>query len=247
MARQTRKPKMTRPAAGRLGRKGGGSLGEKVYGLIKREIHTCVLAPGSAFSEAQLSERYGVSKAPVRWALAALSQERLVISNPRQGYTVTPVTIQSVRELFGIREILEPAAARAAAGRTDVRRLERLDAEVSKGYTVGNADSQSRFFEANKEFHVEIARAAGNERLATLIESTWGEMERIFFLGLGIPKATRFMAPDHRKLIDCLAAGKAEEAAQITAEHITNSKTMILDVILGSAIIQQANIAAKVA
>lgn len=219
------------------------SLGERVYALVKQEIRTCVLAPGSSFSEGQLAERYAVSKAPVRWALAALSHERLVAASPRQGYTVAPVTLQSVRELFDIREILEPAAARGAAGRANIVRLEELNNEVSRGYTVGDRQSQGRFFEANKEFHVEIARGAGNSRLTRLIEGTLGETERIFYLGLRIPRGTSFMAPDHRGLIEMLAAGRGDEAARIATEHVARSRTMMLDAILDSAVIQTANIA----
>ena len=99
------------------------SLGEEIYGRIKRDIVSCVFAPGESCSEGQLAEHYGVSKAPIRWALAALSRERLVIARPRQGYTVAPLTIASVNEVFDVRMIVEPAVARMAAGRVDIALL----------------------------------------------------------------------------------------------------------------------------
>src|SRR5215475_6645166 len=72
------------------------SLGEEIYRRIRRDIVGCNYVPGESCSESQLAEAYGVGKAPVRWALAALSREGLVIARPRQGHTVAPVTLESV-------------------------------------------------------------------------------------------------------------------------------------------------------
>src|SRR5262245_57475724 len=107
------------------------SLGEVIYGRIRRDIVGCIYVPGETCSESQLAETYGVGKAPVRWALAALSREGLVIARPRQGHTVAPVTLESVNEVFGLRLILEPAAARLAAGRADIALLEELHGRVT--------------------------------------------------------------------------------------------------------------------
>ena len=76
------------------------SLGEAIYGRIRHDIVGCVYVPGETCSESQLAEAYGVGKAPVRWALAALSREGLVIARPRQGHTVAPVTLESGRPLL---------------------------------------------------------------------------------------------------------------------------------------------------
>ena len=83
-----------------------------------------------------------------------------------------------------------------------------------------------------------------DERLTRLTDSTLGESERIFYLGLRIPKGTSFMAPEHRGLIDTLNEGRGDEAAQIAAEHVRHSRTMMMDAILDSTAIQTTNIAA---
>src|SRR5437899_1992771 len=114
------------------------SLGEEIYVRIRRDISGCVFVPGESISERRLAQSYGVGKAPVRWALAALSREGLVIARPCQGYTVTPLTIESVNEVFGVRLMLEPAAARLAAGRADIARLNELHGRVTAGLKVGD-------------------------------------------------------------------------------------------------------------
>jgi DNA-binding GntR family transcriptional regulator len=219
------------------------SLGEQVYGLIRQDIMTCALPPGSSFSEGILSDRYGVSKAPVRWALAALSRDSLVIASPRQGYTVVPVTVQSVRELFELRVILESASARLAAGRADIEKLKAIDAIVHKGYSAGDKRSQNRWLQANKDFHVEIARAAGNVRLLKMVNSTLEESERIFYLQASIPNSTKPMGQDHQDLIKALAKCDGALSEQIAGRHVERSRDVVVKSILESAVIQQASIA----
>src|SRR6266567_1174898 len=73
----------------------------RLGGRLREDIVGCVLAPGESCSESQLAELYGVGKASVRRALAALSREGLVTARPRQGHTVAPVTLTSVNDLFG--------------------------------------------------------------------------------------------------------------------------------------------------
>src|SRR5271163_1649144 len=154
------------------------SLGEAVYDRIKGDIVGCVLVPGESCSESQLAHAYGVGKAPIRRALAALSQEGLVMARPRQGHTVAPLTAESVNEVFGLRLILEPAAARMAAGRANIALLKKLHAGVATGFKAGDRRSERRWIEANNAFHIEITRAAGNERLTRIVTALLAESQR---------------------------------------------------------------------
>src|SRR5688572_13601110 len=74
------------PAEGRL-------LREKVYDELRADMIACRLAPGTEIRESELALRFGVSKSPVRDALMRLEREGLVITLPRQGYRVAPVSV----------------------------------------------------------------------------------------------------------------------------------------------------------
>jgi len=229
--------------AQRKARTAPNSLGEEIYGRIKRDIIGCVYVPGESCSESQLAEAYGVGKAPVRWALAALSRERLMIARPRQGYTVAPLTIESVNEVFGLRLIIEPAAARLAAGRADVALLEELHGRVTAGLKVGDRRSERRWIEANNAFHIEITRAAGNDRLTRLVATLLEESQRTMHLLTFVFERVRSMGRDHRDLIDALARGDGVAAEQVAREHLENSRRLVMDSLLGSAAIQRTSIA----
>ncbi|HTR84759.1 MAG TPA: GntR family transcriptional regulator [Reyranella sp.] len=210
-------------------------LSEKIYRRIRSDIMGCVLAPGESCSESQLAEVYGVSKAPVRWALAALSREGLVTARPRQGHTVAPVTIESVNDLFGVRMILEPAAARLAAGHADIERLKQLHARVTEGCTFGDRRSERRWVDANNQFHIEITRAAGNERLTRITMAVLEESQRVMHVLISVFEEVRSMGQDHRDLISALAKGDGEGAARVAREHLEHSRRIVMDALLGNA------------
>jgi DNA-binding GntR family transcriptional regulator len=103
------------------------SLAEAGYNSLRNSILSCDILPGTTVTEATVMERLKVSRSTCRLALVRLMQEGFVRSLPRQGYLVVPITLSDVEELFALRLLLEPAAARLAAGRVDAERL--LDLE----------------------------------------------------------------------------------------------------------------------
>src|ERR1700730_444787 len=209
------------------------SLGEKIYARFKDDIFACVFAPGESCTESQLAEFYGVSKAPIRWALAAVSREGLVTARPRKGYTVAPVTIESVDDVFGVRLIFEPAAARLAAGHADIELLKALHAKVSKGCTVGDRRSERRWVEANNAFHIEITRAAGNDRLTRIATAVLEESQRITHILIPVFDRVRSMGQDHRDLIDALARADGDRAECVAREHLEHSRRIVMEALRG--------------
>ena len=93
----------------------GMSLSDRAYEAIRDGILFHVFEPGTIITEGALGDRYGIGKTPVREALVKLEQEHLVESRPRKGYEVAPLTLARARDMFLVRRLLEPPAARLAA------------------------------------------------------------------------------------------------------------------------------------
>lgn len=220
----------------------GRGLTDAAYHLLKRQIVECALPPGAEVTERSLMERYGFGKAPLRAALVRLAHEGLVRARARRGYLVAPVTVQDVQDIFALRLLLEPAAARQAAGKVDRRLLARLDALCRAGYTPGHRESETRFLEVNRQFHVAIADAAGNRRLAAVLAQLLEEMERIFHLGLQVRDRSDEMAHEHEALLDALARGDADAAERATIEQIEAARRMVMDGILSSSWLKELTI-----
>lgn len=210
-------------------------LSDRAYERIRHDIITCAIAPSTEISEAQLCTQYKLGKAPVRMALNRLAHDGLVRAIPRRGYRVTPVTLKDIHDVFELRLMLEPAAARMAAGKVNAQRLKALDEVCRAGYQPGDPRSTGRFLEANKAFHVAIARATGNARLADAVERLLDEMTRLLHLGLGLRNRSQEMEHEHRVLIKALTRGDGDTAERICREQIEAARNMVLSAILTSS------------
>src|SRR5215475_2658555 len=116
-------------------------LTDRAYERIRHDVISCTIAPGTEISEMQLCAQYKLGKAPVRMALNRLAHDGLVRAIPRRGYMVSPVTVRDINDVFELRLMLEPAAARMAAGRVDAARLQACDDVCRAGYETGDQRS----------------------------------------------------------------------------------------------------------
>jgi len=204
-------------------------LQDIAYRMIKDDIVSCKLAPNERLTEVQLSARYEMGKAPVRSGLLRLCHEGLIEAKARRGYIVAPVTIRDIQEIFQLRLILEPRAARLAAGHLNEHQIARLKQSSQVGYSASDPEGIGIFLEANKVFHVCIAEAADNRRMAHTIGRLLDEMKRLLHLGLvARPRGTQY-PNEHRELLEALLAGESEKAEQLAYAQIRGGQKMVLE------------------
>lgn len=222
---------MTAPYAGTLHAPSEGTRQTatgRVYAILKREILTCQIAPGAALYEGQLAERLEVSKTPVRDALGMLAHEGFVEVQPRQGYRVSDITLADVQEVFQMRMLLEPAAAELAAERANAEQLKRLQELAEQSYVYGELTTYEEFVVKNREFHVVLAEASGNGRLAAMLRNLFEEMQRLFLFGLDIRDSAEEQIAEHRELVDALLKGNHHLARDIATQQIETSRKRVM-------------------
>ncbi len=195
------------------------SLTEKVYEMLRAEILTCALQPGQELNEAELAERFKISKTPVREALSNLRQEGLVRTFPRRGYQIAPITFGDMNELFDIRTILEAGAAEMACMRVSDAEIAHLNDLAEVVYDRGEQPSLGPFIRANREFHLAIARASGNVRLEDLLARQIDALERFFYLGAQLRDVSSETAISHHEIVAVLARRDPAQARQIMIRH----------------------------
>jgi DNA-binding GntR family transcriptional regulator len=211
------------------------SRSDATYLCLRQEILTCTIAPGVALTESALMERYRAGKSTCRIALARLTQDGLVRSVPRHGYVVSQITLRDVEELFALRLMLEPAAARGAAGKVNAGTLSDIETAARNNTASRNKGNRIDFFlDANREFHLAIAMASGNSRLAKNIAKLLDEMKRLVALGFAHQDESPEIANDHVELIEALARGDAKGAQRIAERHIITFRDMTLEKVLQS-------------
>lgn len=219
---------------------------DAAFDAVHRAIVRCELMPGVQVSEAEIEARFGLKRAATRAALERLAAKGLVRPMHRQGYQVKPITLRDINELYQIREIIELAAVRMAAGKVDEEGLRCLDQACSRSYEPGDRDSEDRFLQANTEFHLVVAQASGNERLVEMLASVLSEMERLFHLGLALRDRTSEMRHEHETLIAALTAGDSKGAEVAARMELISSKAMVLDALMSSSSLLDVSITSGV-
>jgi DNA-binding GntR family transcriptional regulator len=219
--------------------RGSGAL---AYERLRRAVVRLELPPGSAVSEQQLGDRFDLSKAAVRAALARLRAEGLVLAEPRRGHVVAPLTLRDIGEVYALRLLLEPPAVAAAAGRMEPASLERLRATVATPVDVADAASIDRFLDANRAVHVAVAVAAGNRRLAALVERLLDDSERAIGVALRAGAAGRGLRvrDEHEALLGALASEDAPAAERVMRGAIERFRAELLATLARSAAVQDA-------
>lgn len=218
------------------------SLADAAYEDLRGEILGCRLAPGERLTEASVSEELGIGKTPVREALQRLVQDGLVRVLPRHGYSVTPITLRDVQELFGLRLIIEPAAAEKSALLLDDAGVAQLEQLARTGYAAGDGTSVRGFLNANAAFHLTVARACGSRRLSTLVEQMLIECERFINFGaIHLPRS-ELTSSEHLQLVEAFKKRDATLAREATEAHLRSTMNMIIESLLANSSLLDAHV-----
>jgi len=207
----------------------GASKADLVHRQLKEQIELGELAPGTPLSELSLVEQTGASRTPVREALRRLAAEGLVELTPRLGARVSRVSLQSVRDLFDFRSMLEPAAIRqateAAAADPDLRRsFAELRNEFLRIQRRVPSQARSRtFYEVADRFDWAIIGATRNEHLRRTIAELRPHTARLRNLSHVDPRRVEVSVAEHLDICEALLAGNADAAAAGIAEHLAQS------------------------
>ena len=207
---------------------------------LRRAVVRLELPPGAAMSEQRLAARFGLSKAAVRAALARLRAERLVLSEPRRGHVVAPLTLRDVGDVYALRRLLEPPAAAAAAGRLDSGEHARLRRAVAAEVDIADPASIDRFLDGNRAVHVAIARASGNGRLAAIVERLLDDSERAIGVALRAGAAGRGLRVrgEHEAVLAAIAAGDGAAAERLMYAAIERFRDELIRTLRSSPAVQ---------
>jgi DNA-binding GntR family transcriptional regulator len=209
------------------------SKADLVHRQLKEQIELGELAPGAPLQELVLVERTGASRTPVREALRRLAAEGLVDLVPRQGARVSRVSLQSVRDLFAFRAMLEPAAIRqateaAAADPALHATFAAMRDRFAEIQTRPSSPARSReFYELADAFDWAVIRATRNEHLRRTIAELRPHTARLRNLSHVDPRRVDVSVAEHLVICDALLRGDADEAAARTAEHLEGSVATI--------------------
>ncbi|MFI7102172.1 GntR family transcriptional regulator [Streptomyces sp. NPDC050161] len=192
-------------------------LRDRAYDALLEAIVSGELSPGQKLSDAQLAEQLGLSRAPVRQALARLADERLVVSKPQSYTRVAPVVEQEIRDALAVVRALHALAVREAVPRLTETHLTRMRDANDAFVRALDAEDASAAIAADDALHAVPIEVCGNRALAETIgryTPLLRRLERRRFSGA----AARASAARHDALIAACAAGATDEAVELSGE-----------------------------
>jgi DNA-binding GntR family transcriptional regulator len=194
-------------------------LWEDVAAILRRDILSGVLTPGTRLIEVDLADRFGVSRGPIREALRELSRVGLVVDRPRQGVFVSTPTDTDLDEITVYREALETAAIRLVLRKATAADIERLRNVLEAMLAAYSAGDKTGGLALDLEFHREIFLLAGNGRML----SAHDDLAAQLLLSATRNKALRegVFPPEwlHRDILDALAAGDEGRSVAAVQAH----------------------------
>lgn len=195
---------------------------DQTTSLLRQEILNGQIEPGNLLAESAVAVRLGVSRMPVREALFTLEREGFVEFSGTGRAFVKALSPQDFEELYKLRLLMEPLAARLASSslKADTSLLEKNIKDTGRAKTMLDVTR------LDLEFHEIILEASGNGRLLKLWRSLRGELE----LWLGrLHRRHQVQKLDtraetirsHRTIVDCFKQQTPDACEALTRKHIT--------------------------
>lgn len=207
------------------------NLTEQVYEQLIDLLIRGELRPGDVITERRMAERLNASRTPVREALARLESEGLIYKQPNRGVTVSPFSTEVFVEVLNVRILLESEAARLAAGRIPPERIARIRRALLD-LAQKPSPSLSDIWEVDDFLHGEIADAAGNALMSSLIRDL--RRRTHVYNSYRQTMTPSFGVEENTILLDAIAGGDQELARQAMVRHIETVKIAIIDRLSGA-------------
>jgi DNA-binding GntR family transcriptional regulator len=207
-----------------------GSTAAAVAEILREAIYSGSLVENQWLREAEVAKELEVSRTPVREALRILELDGLV-TRSGQAAVVAPVTLESVLQLYEVRETLEGMAARLAAesGRAELQgELEACLESMQEA-----VDDAAEYARLNTVFHATIRRATGNRYLERFLEQVESAVRRLGASTYETPGRTVEATEEHRRIANAIVDGDIETTERESVEHMRRAREIRIATLLG--------------
>jgi DNA-binding GntR family transcriptional regulator len=201
-------------------RPGRPSAGPYLYAALRDQIVRAELAPGERLSEAELGERLGVSRTPIREALGRLRDDRLVEVRPQIGTFVARISPQAVSDAQFIREALECTAVRVSAELATDESMTQMEENLRAQERATDRIDIDAWQLLDDTFHRQICDLSGHPAVWPVNERAKSHLNRLRRLSLSMPDYLPTMVEAHRTVADAVAAHDPDGAEGALREHL---------------------------
>jgi len=200
------------------------SLPALVQAEIEQLILSGELAAGQRLNESELAIRFGTSRGPVREALRALEECRLVRSEKNRGVFVREISMAEADEIYDIREALDELIGQRVARSVGDEQLQALKSSVAQMEAATESQDLKRYHALNLSFHDMLVEFAGNVRLAETYRLLTKELLLFRLRGLQDGGGFAVSSAEHKAVVKAIAARDPERAGRLLRRHAAASR-----------------------
>lgn len=201
-----------------------GSLGAIVFSSLEQAIINGEYKAGDSLSELMLSQKYGVSRTPVREALRQLELEGLVQLVPNKGATVIGVSQKDIEDIYAVRIRIEGLAARLCAENITADELQALEKLVDLQEFYLLKGKTEPLWQLDGEFHNTIFEASRNRPLRSMLSSFHSYIGRARSNSMRSAERAARSVEEHRAILKSIAAHNGDEAERTMTSHIAAAR-----------------------
>ncbi|ERL00936.1 hypothetical protein O999_25125 [Pseudomonas putida LF54] len=198
---------------------------DEVYKALLDAISDGSLAPGARLTQEEIAEQMNISRSPVLQALRLLKKDGLVQDAPGRGLLVTPLTTDSIRNLYLIRGALDNLAAKMAAE----QKFQMDPALIKRGRKASQGKDIKAMIDADMAFHTAIYEASGNPLIAQSAQVYWVHLRRAMGAVLQSSEQREAIWNEHEAIAKAIAAGDVVAAGELTDVHTTHARKNLLE------------------
>jgi len=197
------------------------SLDEQAYLHIKKALLDGVFRPGEFLAEVRLAEKLGISKTPIRKAMARLQQDGFLVNVPYKGYYVADVSAKDIIEIYQLREILECYLVRETAQRFTPAELDDMESVLQASEEAFEEGDYVGFVVRNREFHHVFDRKCSNQRISNVLTNLDEHVWRILLYELQDEQSVLLASHrDHHLILEAIREDNVEFAVHLMRNHL---------------------------
>ncbi|NOU88386.1 FCD domain-containing protein [Paenibacillus sp. LMG 31460] len=197
------------------------STKDSIYSLLKDDILKLILLPGDRISEKEISDKFKVSRTPVRESFLQLSQEGLLDIYPQKGTCVSLIDLNLVEEARFMRENLEIAVIKLACENFSQEKLFSLEMNLKMQEICMQEKNHAQLFQLDEGFHQTIFEECKKSNIWLMIQQMNLPFHRIRMLRLATDFNWENIYHQHVMIVEAIKNKKPEVAVKVIQEHLT--------------------------
>ncbi|MGU3361071.1 GntR family transcriptional regulator [Methylobacterium sp. M6A4_1b] len=195
-------------------------LHDEVVDRMRDLIRSGELEPRARINESELTERFGISRTPLREAIKILATEGLLELLPNRGARVASLSQSEIEEMIEVIAGLEATAADLACRIITDAEIDRISRDHDAMVAAWRAGEEGVYFALNREIHEAIMRASRNATLGSIYDSLSGRIQRSRYAVHQTAEQWEQSVAEHERMITLLRARDGEALAPLMRAHI---------------------------